>query len=78
MAEDDSQEKTEEPSQRRLDKALEDGQILSSKEAFVFTSLFTGLVLLLGGGVMMPNLLHWPELWVVHHLKSLHQRQRLH
>lgn len=58
MAEDDSQEKTEEPSQRRLDKALEDGQVLSSKEAFVFTSLFTGLVLLLGGGVMMPNLLN--------------------
>ena len=59
MAEnDDSQEKTEEPSQRRLDKALEDGQILTSKEMFVFTSMFTGIVLLFGLGTMMPSLLH--------------------
>ena len=32
MAEqDNSQDKTEEPSQRKLDKAAEDGQVLSSK-----------------------------------------------
>ena len=36
--EDNSQDKTEEPSQRKLDKAAEDGQVLSSKEMFVFTS----------------------------------------
>ena len=30
--EDNSQDKTEEPSQRKLDKAAEDGQVLSSKE----------------------------------------------
>lgn len=42
MAEnDDGQEKTEEPSQRRLDKAKEDGDILSSKEAFVFATTLT-------------------------------------
>lgn len=58
MAEDDGQEKTEEPSLRRLEKALEDGQILSSKEMFVFTSLFTGIVLLLGFGAMMPSLIN--------------------
>ena len=39
MAEnEDGQEKTEEPTQRRLDKAMEDGDILSSKETFVFAT----------------------------------------
>ncbi len=57
MAEDEGQEKTEEPSQRRIEKGLEDGQILSSKEMFVFTSLITGLVLILGLGVIMPRFL---------------------
>ena len=50
MAEnDDAQEKTEEPSQRRLEKAKEDGDILTSKEAFVFTTtlMLLGLVPLL-------------------------------
>lgn len=50
MAEnDDAQEKTEEPSQRRLDKAKEDGDILTSKEAFVFTTtlMLLGLIPLL-------------------------------
>ena len=38
MAENDqSQEKTQEPTQRRLEKAREDGDVLSSKEMFVFT-----------------------------------------
>ena len=60
MAEDDSQEKTEEPSQRRIEKALEDGQILSSKEMFVFTSLITGLIFVLGLGAVMPSLL---DIW---------------
>ena len=44
--EDNSQDKTEEPSQRKLDKAAEDGQVLSSKEMFVFTSLIIGLMVL--------------------------------
>ena len=33
---DDSQEKSQEPTSRRLEKAKEDGKVLSSKEAFVF------------------------------------------
>ena len=41
----DGQEKTEEPSQRKLEKALEDGKILTSKEMPVFTTLAAGLVL---------------------------------
>ena len=44
--EDNSQDKTEEPSQRKLDKAAEDGQVLTSKEMFVFTSLIMGLMVL--------------------------------
>ena len=47
MAENDqTQEKTQEPTQRRLEKAREDGDILSSKEMFVFTSLIMGLMVL--------------------------------
>jgi flagellar biosynthetic protein FlhB len=39
MAEnDDAQEKTEEPSQRKLTKAREDGDVLNSKEMFVFAT----------------------------------------
>ena len=43
----DGQEKTEEPTQRRLDKAAEEGRVLTSKEVMVFTSLAMGLVLYL-------------------------------
>ena len=47
MAEqDNSQEKTLDPTQKRLDKAKEDGEILSSKEMFVFGSSFMGLIVL--------------------------------
>ena len=42
----DGQEKTEEPSQRKIDKHKEDGKVLSSKEMFVFTSLIMGLIVL--------------------------------
>ena len=46
MAESDGgQDKTEEPTQKRLEKAAEDGQIASSKELFVFTTLAAGLFL---------------------------------
>ena len=44
--EDNSQDKTEEPSQRKLEKAAEVGQVLSSKEMFVFTTLIMGLMVL--------------------------------
>ena len=44
--ESDSQDKTEEPSARKLEKAAEDGQVLSSKEMFVFTTLIMGLMIL--------------------------------
>lgn len=57
MAEADDQEKTEDPSHRRMEKALEEGQTLTSKEMFVFTSMFTGVVLIFGLGAMISRLL---------------------
>ena len=41
---DNSQEKTEDPSQRKIEKAAEDGKVLTSKDMFVFTGLFTALI----------------------------------
>jgi flagellar biosynthetic protein FlhB len=45
MAEESAQEKTEDPTPKRLEKALEDGQVLTSKELFVFSTLFTGFLM---------------------------------
>lgn len=54
MAEnDDSQEKTEEPTPKKREQARQDGQVVTSKETFVFTSLAAGmLVLVLSMGLM--------------------------
>ena len=45
----DGQEKTEEPTSRKLEKAAEEGQVLTSKEMFVFTGvlLMFGLIYIL-------------------------------
>ena len=40
----DGQEKTEDPSQRKIDKSLEEGKVLKSQEVNIFTSLAAGLV----------------------------------
>lgn len=62
----DGQEKTEQPSQRKLDKARADGQVLSSKEAFVFTTLAMGLIMLMAASpVAMPGLKQWAGLFVL-------------
>ena len=42
----DGQEKTEDPSQRKLEKSAEDGKVLTSKEMFVFTSMFAAFLLM--------------------------------
>lgn len=52
----DGQEKTEEPTQKRLDKAKEDGQVPSSKELFVFTTLFIGMLIYIGLVPVLPSL----------------------
>ena len=46
----DGQEKTEEPTSRKLEKAAEEGQVLSSKEMFVFT----GIIVLFGLVYLIP------------------------
>ncbi len=61
----DGQEKTEEPSQRKLDKAAEDGKVLTSKEMFVFTSVGMGLAMLLVSTQLIPQILDvWGRLFV--------------
>ena len=60
MAENDhTQEKTQEPTQRRLEKAREDGDVLSSKEMFVFGSSVIGLLVLALMGLFLENLLSY-------------------
>ncbi|MFC7703727.1 flagellar biosynthesis protein FlhB [Plastorhodobacter daqingensis] len=57
---DDGQEKTEEPSARKLDKAREEGQILTSKEAMVFGTLAAGTLLLMMAPPLVPRITgHW-------------------
>ena len=38
----DGQEKTEDPTQRKIQKGREDGQVLNSKELFVFRKFSLG------------------------------------
>ena len=45
--ENDSQEKTEEPTPRKLEQAKEDGKVLTSREMFVFTTLTMAVVFLI-------------------------------
>lgn len=73
MAENDqAQEKTEEPTQRRLEKAREDGDVLSSKEMFVFASSAAGLVVVLVLGLFSKSLLTgWSELFTFGHPEEL-------
>ena len=69
---DDAQEKTEEPTQRRIDKAKEDGQILTSKEVFVFANISMGLLVML---VTLSNgdsgLSNWSTLFKLESLDNL-------
>ena len=73
MAENDqAQEKTEEPTQRRLEKAREDGDVLSSKEMFVFASSAAGLFVVLVLGLFSKSLLTgWSELFTFGHPEEL-------
>ncbi|MGA1019515.1 MAG: flagellar biosynthesis protein FlhB [Candidatus Puniceispirillales bacterium] len=70
--ENDSQEKTEDPSQRKLDKAREEGRVLSSKEMFVFTGMLAGLAIIsmvpIFGGRMLQT---WGSLFIFDHPEIL-------
>ena len=62
----DGQEKTEEPSQRKINKAKEDGKVLTSKEMFVFTSIAATLVFMNALSFFGKSLLfEWGDLFVL-------------
>ena len=61
---DNSQEKTEDPSQRKIEKAAEDGKVLTSKDMFVFTGLFTALLMMYAvPSIIEPTLSYWSTLF---------------
>ena len=62
----DGQEKTEEPSQRKIDKHKEDGKVLTSKEMFVFTGISGALLLIYAFSFSFKPLLYeWGNLFVL-------------
>jgi len=62
----DGQEKTEEPSQRKINKAKEDGKVLTSKEMFVFTSIAASLAFMYAISFFGKSLLfEWGDLFVL-------------
>ena len=68
----DGQEKTEEPTQQRLQKAAEDGQLLTSKEMMVFTTLAMGLLLFMGLAPFFDiGLSAWSQLFVIDAVENL-------
>ena len=73
MAEnEDGQEKTEEPTQKRLEKAAEDGQLLTSKEVMVFTTLTMGLLLYIGLSPFADVALNaWGRLFIIGSVENL-------
>ena len=61
----DGQEKTEEPSQRKIQKHKEDGKVLSSKEMFVFTGIAGAFLLMFAFSFNFKNMLfEWGDLFV--------------
>lgn len=69
---DQSQEKNLDPTQKRLDKAKEDGEILTSKEMFVFGSSFMGLIVIFTLGMFSKEVLSgWGSLFSWDHAENL-------
>ena len=62
----DGQEKTEDPSQRKIDKHKEDGKVLTSKEMFVFTGIAGALLVMYAFSFSFKALLfEWGDLFVL-------------
>ncbi|PQM61342.1 MAG: flagellar biosynthesis protein FlhB [Rhodobacteraceae bacterium] len=62
--ENESQEKTEEPSQRKLEQAKEDGKVLTSKEMYVFTTLSMAFLFMIVISLFMkPFVVEWSNLF---------------
>ena len=69
---DQSQEKNQDPTQKRLDKAKEDGEILTSKEMFVFGSSVMGLIVIFNLGMFSKGILAgWSSLFAWDHAENL-------
>ncbi len=69
----DGQDKTEEPSQRKIDKAKEDGQVLQSKEMFVFSSIAMGLIIFLFiPEVALPGMNEWGKFFQIESKEQLY------
>lgn len=61
---DDGQEKDQDPTQRKLDQAKEEGQVLSSKEMFVFTTLSMALLFIIFSSFFMKEkVFQWGNLF---------------
>ena len=72
---DDGQEKTEEPSQRKIDKSREDGKVLTSKEMFIFTSIFTAMVLMFFSTMIFQTILEkWLSLFYFDYPRDLNKQ----
>jgi flagellar biosynthetic protein FlhB len=73
MAENEqAQERTEEPTQRRLEKAREDGEVLSSKEMLVFASGASALLIIGSLGIFSKGILDvWGSLFSFGHPDEL-------
>ena len=68
----ESQEKTEEPTPKRREKAKEDGQVVTSKEMFVFMSMMGGMLVLLSTLGWLPNLQgYWAHYLTIGSSKNL-------
>ena len=77
MAENDqAQERNEEPTQRRLEKAREDGDLLTSKEMLVFASGSAALLVVGVLGFFSEGLLNqWASLFIFSHPEELFSAQ---
>lgn len=68
----DGQEKTEEPTQKRKDDAREKGQVLTSKEIFVFANMALASVMLLMAQNLLPTALEsWRSFFVFGPIETL-------
>ncbi len=75
----DGQEKTEEPSQKKLEKALEDGKVLNSKEMPVFTTLAAGLGIYWALSlVTKSSLFEWGSFFIIDHQSNLEDAFKIH
>jgi flagellar biosynthetic protein FlhB len=68
----DGQEKTEDPTQRKIQKGQEEGQVLNSKELFVFSTLFAAFVLMYAVPMLVrPAMAKWARMFHFERPKDL-------